>query len=385
MEASPFVTVSLPKKMVDKAAKRRFPRVNWLFLLTVFLPTLLASLYYGLIASDVYISESRFVIRSPQRQTVTGLGSFLQGVGFARAQDDTYPVHDFMLSRDALKRLDEELGVAKSYGNDNVDRFSRFGGLDWDTSFEALFRYYQKQVITINLESASSISTLKVRGFDSEEVYRMNHMLLEMGERLINKLNERAGQDMIRFASSEVSQAETKAKEAAIALSKYRNAKGIFDPNNQSGLQLQQVSKLQSELIAAKTQLAQVQSISQENPQVPVLKKRIETLEATIRTENAKVTGTDHSLSNRAAEYERLILDQGFAEKQLTAALASLEQARAEAMRQQLYLERIVQPNKPDFAVEPRRMRGIIATFALGMITWGVLAILVAGVREHRD
>lgn len=83
---------------------------------------------------DVYISKSRFVIRSLQRQSVTGRGSFLQGVRFARAQDDTYPVHDFMLSRDALKRLDEQLGVAKSYGSDSVGRFSRFGGLDWDTS-----------------------------------------------------------------------------------------------------------------------------------------------------------------------------------------------------------------------------------------------------------
>jgi capsular polysaccharide transport system permease protein len=387
MEASEFVIASLPKeKLVKKPKGRRLPHISPVFLLAVFLPTVLATIYYGLIASDVYISESRFVIRSPQRQTSTnGLGTLLQGVGFSRAQDDTYPVHDFMLSRDALKRLDEQLAFAQVYSSTGLDRFSRFGGLEWwDKSFEALHRYYQKHV-TIELDTASSISTLIVKAFDADTADRINTLLLEMGERLVNQLNERASQDMIRFASSEVAVAEAKAKSAALALSTYRNEKGIFDPNKQSGLQLEGVLRLQGELIAAKTQLAQLRSMSQDNPQIPVLQKRVDTLDAAIRAENAKVAGTDHSFSIRAAEYERLSLDQAFADKQLTIALASLEQARNEAIRQQLYLERIVQPNKPDYAVEPRRFRAVVATFALGMIAWGVLSMLIAGVREHRD
>jgi capsular polysaccharide transport system permease protein len=74
-----------------------------------------------------------------------------------------------------------------------------------------------------------------------------------------------------------------------------------------------------------------------------------------------------------------------FADKQLATTLASLEQARNDAQRQQFYLERIVQPSKPDKAMEPRRIRNIIATFILGMIVWGVLTMLFAGIREHQD
>ena len=88
--------------------KTRRTRVNIILWCTVIIPTVLAIIYYGLIASDVYISESRFVVRSPQRQTQTGLGALLQGTGFARSQDDTYSVHDFVLSRDALKELDDQ-------------------------------------------------------------------------------------------------------------------------------------------------------------------------------------------------------------------------------------------------------------------------------------
>jgi capsular polysaccharide transport system permease protein len=69
----------------------------------------------------------------------------------------------------------------------------------------------------------------------------------------------------------------------------------------------------------------------------------------------------------------------------LASSLSSLEQARSEAQRKQLYIERIVQPSLPDHAVEPRRLRGIGTMVLFGIVLWGVLSILAAGVREHRD
>jgi capsular polysaccharide transport system permease protein len=364
--------------------KKQFSRVNLLFLFTVVVPTVLATIYFGLIASDVYISESRFVVRSPQRQPATGIGALLQGGGFSRAQDDIYSVHDYVLSRDALKNLDEQFLLSKKFGSREVDLFSRFAGLDWDKSFEALHRYYQAR-IAVDLDTLSSISTLSVSAFSAEDAYRINEKLLQMSEEFVNTLNERGRQDMIRFASNEVKISEQNAKAAALAVSKYRTEKGVFDPEKQSALQLQQISKLQEELIANKAQLAQLRALTRDNPQIPAVQKRVETLQAEIELETAKVAGGDRSLSNKSAEYERLALDRVFADRQLGAALASLEQARNDAQRKQLYLERIVQPNKPDVAVEPRRIRNVLATLVLSLIAWGILSLLIAGVREHRD
>jgi capsular polysaccharide transport system permease protein len=360
-------------------------RINRLFLFTVILPTFIAIIYFGLIMSDVFISESRFVVRSPERQTsAVGLGMLLKGAGFSRSQDDTYTVHDFMHSRDALAKINEKLPLDESFGGKHIDLISRFNGFGIDDSFEELFRYYQKR-ISIDLDTTSSISTLKVMGFNAEDVYRINTMLLEMGEHLINLLNERGRQDMIRFAASEVENAEQKVKDAGLALSKYRNKKTVFDPERQSALQLQLISKLQDQLISTKTQLNQVQSFTPNNPQIPALQKRAASLQTEIDEQMAKVAGGSASFTNKTAEYDRLTLDRVFADKQLATALISLEQARNEAVRKQLYLERIVQPNKPDVAIEPRRLRAILATFVLGLISWGILTILITGVREHRD
>jgi capsular polysaccharide transport system permease protein len=370
------------KQNPAQTLSQKLKGINPLFLVTVLIPTLLAVLYYGLIASDIYISESRFIIRSPQKQTVTGLGAFLQSAGLSRSQDDTYTVHDYILSRDALHKLNMKLDLGRSYHQG--DFLSRFPQIDMDSSFEALHRYYQKQ-IGLNVDTLSSISTLRVRAFNQEEAQLINKMLLEMSEALINQLNERARQDLIRYSQAEVEAAEAKARAAANAVSRYRTEKTVFDPERQSALQLQQVSRLHEELIAAKSQLAQIRSLAPKNPQVPVLQRQVAILEAEIQKETAKVAGGERSLSNKAAEYQRLALDREFADKQLATALASLEQARNEAQRKQLYLDRIVEPGKPDSAVEPKRFRNVAATFALGLIAWGILTLLVAGIKEHRD
>ena len=74
-----------------------------------------------------------------------------------------------------------------------------------------------------------------------------------------------------------------------------------------------------------------------------------------------------------------------FADKQFASALASLESARSEAERKQLYLERLVTPNLPDKALEPRRIRSVFMVLAVGLLAWGVVSLLVASIKEHAD
>ncbi|EGY64250.1 Vi polysaccharide export inner membrane protein VexD [Ralstonia pickettii] len=348
------------------------------------MPTALATLYFGVVASDIYVSESRFVVRSPQRQSQSGsLSALLQGTGFSRAQDDTYPVIDYIESRDALGELNRNNYILDAYGNhgDILSRFLR----QFDDSFEALWKYYNKRVVTVEFDSTSAITTLQVRSFTSQDAIKINESLLELSEHLINRMNERAAKDMVQFARGEVDAAAAKAKDAAAALATYRKSNTVFDPDRQSALQLQQVTTLQAQLFSTQTQLSQLQAIAPQNPQIPVLKTNIAAVEKQIQEATGGVTGGKGSLSDKAANYTRLQLDSQFADKQLASAMAALENARAEAQRKQLYLERLVQPNQPDVAVEPKRLKRIFEIFALGMLVWGVLSLVLAGVREHHD
>jgi len=361
-------------------------RRHILFALIVVAPTCVALLYYCLIASDIYVSESRFLVRNPQHQAASsGLMGLLQGTGISRGTDDAYAVRDYILSRDALRELDQRLDMHKVFSAPQVDWLDRFPGPSWwNRSFEKFFLYYGKHV-EVEYDPTSSIMILTTRAFSADDSYKMNDLLLDMSERLVNTLNDRSRRDLISFAESEVKIASDKAKDASLALLSYRSGQAVFEPDKQAAIQLESVAKIQQELVSSEAELAQLKKISPDNPQISSLNGRIESLRASISSEAAKVTSAQGSFSARAPNYERLALDVEFSDKQLGVALAGLESARAEAAQKQLYLERLVQPNLPDKAMEPKRFRSTLTVLIISIILWAVASILIASVREHTD
>ena len=373
-----------------KPAERRSPqwfyreRINWLFLVTVVVPTSIAIVYYGALASDVYVSESQFVVRSPDKPAASGLGVLLKSVGFSNAGDEIFATQDYVVSRDALRELNRRDAVVEAYTRPGISLFDRFNPLGWDGSFEDLYDYYT-DMVGIENDSTSSITTLSVKAYSARDAQRFNQQLLAQAEGLVNRLNLRGQGDLVAYAKRETDEAEQAGLRASRELARYRDQRGVIDPEKQATVQLQLISKLQDELIGARTQLAQLRALAPENPQIPALETRIGSLTREIDVALGRVTGTSGSLSGTAVRYQRLELEREFADKRLAAALTSLQEARNEARRQQAYVERIVQPSLPDEAQLPRRFRGIVATFAFALIVWSIMTMLIAGIREHSE
>lgn len=361
----------------------KFKAAGPLFWCVVLLPTALSVIYFGLAVSDVYTSESRFVVRSPDRPARSGLGVVLASAGFSTASDEVRAAQGYIESRDALKSLNADGLALKAWGSPAVSMFNRFNPLGWSGSFEELYQYYTGKV-GIEFDSETGITKLTVRAFDPQQSQQMNRRLLEQAERLVNELNNRGQSDMVRNAQREVDEAQEQSRKAALDLAAFRNEAGVIDPERQATVQLQMISKLQDELIGARMQLLQMAAIAPQNPQIPTLKVRIDGLKQAIDEQLGQVAGSSRSLSGAAVRFQRLQLQREFADKQLAASMAALQEARNEARRQGAYVERIAQPSLPDNAMEPRRLRGVLATLIVSLVAWAILVMLLAGVREHR-
>jgi capsular polysaccharide transport system permease protein len=290
---------------------------NKLFLATVVVPTALSILYFGLIASDVYITESKFVVKSTGQNSAPSLDGLLGRMGVSSSNNDAWGVQSYSLSRDALSKLDKDLQVKQHYSSNVVDVFNRFPTVRiWDSSFEWFHDYYLGKVAVL-VDPITSVNTLTVRAYNPEMALKINQSLLSLSEDLVNQLNLRARQDLMKSAQREVDIAKSKIQELSKEISLLRKKDGVKDPDGQ-------VIRLQS-----------------------------------------------------------LHLEREFADKQLATSLSSLEQARTEALKKQLYIERVANPILPDSAMEPRRIRGIISTLLLGLVLWGILSLLISGVKEH--
>lgn len=368
---------------------RRSAVSEWLknrrwFILFVVAPTLLAAVYYFAFASDVYISESRFVIKSPdqKRSQMSTLANLIQTTGLSAGQEQTNEVLAYVRSRDALKALEQRPGIRAKFASSQVDFVSRFPQPFRQDSFEDLYKYYGKRV-EARLDSETGLAVISVEAFTPRDAYDINRRLLDLSEGLVNRLNGRAQGRAIAEAQGQVELATTRAKQARLALAQYRNAQAVIDPGKQAAGMLEISNGLVAQRAVLQAQLDQMQRVTPQNPSIPALRNRIRAISVQIASQDSRVVGGDNGIASKVGGYENLLVEQEFATASLNVANAALVQARAEAQRQQFYLERVVDPNVPDMPLLPYRFLSVLVVAAGALCLYFIGWMLIVGILEH--
>jgi capsular polysaccharide transport system permease protein len=362
---------------------RLFRSVNIWFWAIVGLPTLVAGVYYFAIASDLYLSEAKFIVRSPKQVQTSPIGALLQSTGLARATDDTAAVQDFIMTRDAVRRLEKQNDLRTILGRPEGDFVTRFPGiLFWRNDFEALFGRYD-HFVSVETDATTGVTTVLVKAYRPEDAHMIASALLNYSEQLVNELNERARRDALDIAGREVDRAEQRIAEIQSELTAYRIKQKMLDPKSASSSVLELIGQMNAAQTNARAQLGELLTNSPNSPQIPLVKTRIASLDKLIAEERAKLSGETDSVVASLTEYERLTLDRELAEKALASAFTSLEAARIEAQRQQLYLETISQPNLADYPLYPKRAVSFAVVVVSCLVVYGIAWLLVASAREH--
>ena len=360
-----------------------FRSLNIWFWALVGLPTLIAGVYYFAIASDLYVSEVKFVVRGPAKTPASALTALMQAAGSGASSEDAYVVHDYLTSRDAVRRLEREHELRILLSRPEGDLLSRFPGIwFWRSDFEQLYWAYSR-FVSIDVDASSGISTLQVKSYRPEDAQRIAQALLTFSEELVNALNTRARHDALAAFQREVAASEQEIGRIQGQLTSYRIKQRMLDPKSASVGPLELVAQMNGQLANAKSQLAEVTKNAPNSPQVPLIKTRIGSLEKLIAEERSKITGDSNSVATALTEYERLDVQRLLAEKTLASVFTSLEAARLEAQRQQLYLETVARPNLADYPLFPKRTASFATVVMTCLLGYGIAWLLVAGIREH--
>jgi capsular polysaccharide transport system permease protein len=366
-----------------EVVRQRLSLAQFLFLTIVVVPTLLAALFYGAIASNRYISEASFIVRGASSQSSgSGLAGLLRSFGFSRADDDTFVVQDFMQSRQAVSQLEQRIPLREIFGRPGIDWFSRFPHFWRRNSFESLFDYYLSRV-SVNYSTSTGITQLTVTAFRPEDAQALAKSLLALSEGLVNQMNERAQRDAIEHAQQELQGAEDKVVSSQAAITAFRNRELIVDPSSNSSKALDIVEALTSDLVNTRAQIQETMTSSPNNPSIPAMKNRVAALEDQIFKERSKLVGGDNALASKMSAYDNLVLNREFSDNEFTLASSVLELARQEARRQHIYIETISEPNLPDDTTEPRRWRGFLTVFIFSSAIFAMVWFFAVGAREQ--
>ena len=374
----PSDTVARPSAFSQWLKKRRW------FVVFVIAPTLLAGVYFGLFASDIYTSESRFVIKNPdqKRSQMSSLANLIQTTGLSGGQEQANEVLDYVRSRDALKALEKSPGFRARYASHDTDLFSRFPQPLHDDTFEDLYKFYGKQV-DARLDTETGTSIITVKGFTAQDAYTINLRLLELSEGLVNRLNDRIRNRAISEAQRQVDLASARAKAARVAIAQYRNSQELIDPAKQAVSVLEIANGLVAQRAALQTQLDQMRRVTPGNPSIPALQNRVNAISGQIAAQDSRVVGSQGGIASKLGGYENLLVEQEFSTENLNVANAALVQARADSQRQQYYLERVVEPNMPDMPLLPHRLLNILIVAAVATCLYFIGWMLIVGILEH--
>lgn len=354
------------------------------FVLIVLLPTLIAAVYYAAISSDQYEAKADFVVkRADANATSNGMGQLLGlNFGTSATSSEAYIVADYLLSHDAVERLRREDGLVAMFQRPSIDWISRL----WTTNPtpERVEKYYRRQV-TINHDTETGITHLRVHAFSPQDAYQLGRKLLLLGEERINSMNERSYRDQVAHSRRELDLADKAVADAENELTRFRRGRADIDPASSGKAQLELVTTLTGSLTQAKAKLQSMRGvISPSSPQYRAMEGQVRALEAQIGGQSQRLAGSGGSIAATLGDYESLTIRRESAVRRYATAAAEFEQAKAEAQRKQIYLVRVVDVNMPVKSLYPERAKTVLTIFLSLVFAYLIGWLIFAGIKEHQ-
>jgi capsular polysaccharide transport system permease protein len=369
-------TAASARELRRARARRLLLRLS----LFVALPTAVAGVYYAAVAADQFESYSLFTIHSAEVRPALALESLLTSVGGTNSRD-VLNVRDYVLSRDMLERLNKEHGFIAHYQAGSIDWISR---LAHDASFEDAYEYFESKIYA-DFDMVSGALTLRIRAFSPEKAREFSRAVLSYSEEMVNKLSERERRDRTQYAEAEVAKAEqrlTKARQEILALQQKHSE---FNPLETAGAAMTLRTQLEGELAKARAELMELRAFMQPDaPRVKAAQERVNSIAAQVASEGRRIDPKrEGGLVVSLPEFEAAMIEKEFAQKAYESAMAALEIARSDAVRQHRYLATIASPSTPDESTYPRRILSVFTVFVVSFLILGIGTLMSAAVREH--
>ncbi len=346
--------------------------------------SLLASLYWGVIASDRYVSEAHIIIQKTDLTGAQGVDfSGLIGGGGANHADQML-LRDHLLSVDMLKKLDSKLNLRAHFSDWHRDPLSRM----WfeDAPMEKFYQYYLSRV-GVEYDDYAGVLVIKAQGYDAKTAEAIAIALVEEGERHMNLMAHSLAQGQVSFLEKQVADMGDRVIQTRQALLMFQNSKGMVSPQGTAENLAGIVNRLEATLADLRTRRSALLGyLTPNSSNIIELNQQIDAVEKQIDQEKARLVSPGGKMLNSTVEeYQRLQMNAEFAQDVYKTALVALERGRIEAARTLKKVTLLQAPSTPQYSLEPRRLYNTIVFILLMLLLAGVVHLLVAIVRDHKD
>jgi len=374
-------------RMQQDIARRRRRKLALLFarlFVFVMLPTIFAGWYFYRVATPIYSAKTEFLIQqaSPQSGGGGGLGGLLAGTGHATAQD-SIAVQGFLQSREAMLRLEEDLGFRAHFQREDIDPLQR---LEPEATLEATFDVY-RDFVSVSYDPSEGLIRMEVMATDPATATAWAEQLVRYAEQQVDQLTQRLRAEQMQEAQARYEEAQTKLSDSQRRLIELQEKFNVISSETEVGLVTSQIATLEGQLTQDRLALAQMERNPNPNPaRVEPLRDRIAAMEAEIAAMRSRLTVGEMGAASMAEVQSQLMVAQSDLQTRqmiLTQALQSMETARVEANRQVRYLSVSVHPVSPDEPAYPRAFENTLVTMLILLAIYLMVSMTAAILREQ--
>jgi capsular polysaccharide transport system permease protein len=344
---------------------------------------LLSSIYWGLVASDRYISESVVVLESPQIMNEEGLNvqALLNGGG---NNSDLLLLKEYLLSIDVLELVEEKFNFSEHYSRGEIDFLSRLASRN--EPIEKKHEFYKK-VIKVDIDDYAKVLRISVQSYTPEYSKEVLKYLLMLGENRMNEIGKNLAEDQVEFLENQVSKLYDRLEIAKLKLIEFQNESELTSPTATVSNINEIIYSLEAELAAAKLKKSELEGYhSLSSPLLKETINKIKALEKQIEEEKRRVAvDNGGSLNKISSEFELVKMKYEFSLKNYSVALSALEGTKIEAARKLKQLVVIQSPTLPEYSTEPKRVHNIIISILLITLCTFIIYMMVVVIKEHRD
>lgn len=350
-----------------------------------FVACLLAVVYWGLVASDRYVSEARIII---QRTDLAGgqsmdFGSLLTGVG-GGTRTDQLLLRDHLLSVDMLTKLDRALKLREHFSDVHRDPLSRLWSKD--VTIERLHGHFRSRV-SVEFDEYAGVLVIKAQGYTPEMAQAITTQMVREGERYMNDMAHQLAREQVGFLEQQVIAMGERATQARQALIALQNAKGMVSPQATAESLAQLVNQMEGQLTELRARRAALSGyLAPGAPGMVEIDLQIAAVEQQMAREKSRLASPrGKTLNSTVEEFQRAEMNVQFATDVYKTALVALEKGRVEATRTLKKISVLQSPTRPEYPLEPRRLYNILVFVLVTILLAGIVHLMAAIIRDHKD
>ena len=347
----------------------------------IMLPTLLAGYYFYKVATPMYATESSFLIIQNEGSGGAGPLGGLLPTQFATSTD-AIAVQGYLQSKDAMLRLDADLGFKSHFKEADVDPIQR---LSENATNEEAYKLYKKN-IKIGYDPTEGMIRMEVIAADPQLSAQFSHRLINYAQERVNSLSQQKRDDTMGDAVQALEKAQLARRDSQTALIKLQVENGI-DPGAVIASLRGNITQYETLLIEKELELSAL--LDNQNPN----RAKVEGVQADIRRLSQlivrlndrmnKSTSEKPSLARQAVLLQLAQADLASTDMNLQVSNGVLEQARTEAGRQVRYLTIAVDPVASEEPSYPRSFENTILAFLIFGGIYMMISLTASILREQ--